>query len=355
MQRVYITIQFKKVLLATVTLMLTMIVMSALVVGVGNKNGSALKKTGNLQDYSLKGGDIQIKNNKADEKIKVYLSKQDKVVELTIEEYVRGVVAGEMPAEFELEALKAQAVAARTYGLAHMVQFGGTKKSDVKGADLDDTINSQVYLSKEERMSTWDKRYGEQYWNKITDAVNQTSGQILTYDGKLVMSPYYFAISSGKTESAAEVFSSDIPYLKSVRSEEDKEVKNYQVTTKYTYTQLANSINAKFPDAKVSSSKLKSQISILERTAGAESVKKIKLGSITVKGDQFREAINLRSTNFSIRFNTKDIEITCKGYGHGLGMSQWGAAAMAKEGKSYTDILKHYYQGVKIEKIDVLK
>jgi stage II sporulation protein D len=355
MQRVYITLQFKKVLLAMVTLMLTMVVMSALVVGVGNKSGSSVKKAGGVQDYSLKGEDIQIKNSKTIPKIKVYISKLDKVVEFDIEEYVRGVVAGEMPAGFEIEALKAQAVAARTYGLAHMAQFGGTRKNDVKGADLDDTTNSQVYMSKDERMSGWDKRYAEQYWNKITDAVNQTAGQVLTYEGKLVLNPSYFAISSGKTENAAEVFASDFPYLKSVKSEEDKEVKDYQVTKKYTYTQLANTINSNFPSAKVSTSKLKSQISILERTTGAESVKKMKVGNITITGSQFREILDLRSTNFSIKFNSKDIEVSCKGYGHGVGMSQWGAGAMAKEGKSYTEILTHYYQGVKIEKIDALK
>jgi stage II sporulation protein D len=355
MQKVFVTIQFKKLFITMIAAMILMVVLSVLIVGVGNKSGSSLIKKGGPEDYSLNSENIQLKNNKADTKIKVYLSKEDKIMEFDIEEYVRGVVAAEMPAEFDLEALKAQAVAARTYGLAHMEQFGGSKKSTAKGADVDDTVNSQVYMSKEERISKWDKRYAIGYWNKITDAVNQTSGQILTYDDKLVLSPYYFAISSGKTEGAAEVFSNDIPYLRSVKSDGDKEVKNYQVTTKYTYPQLVNIINAKYTAAKVTAKGLKSQMSILERTTGGESVKKIKLGSITITGSQFREMLDLRSSNFSIKFNSKDVEITSKGYGHGVGMSQWGADAMAKEGSNYADILTHYYQGVKINKIEFLK
>jgi stage II sporulation protein D len=351
MQRVYINIQLKKMIIIMISAMILMVVISALIVGVGTKN----EKSGSVQDYSLDSENIQLKNNKADSKIKVYISKEDKIVELDIEEYVRGVVVAEMPAEFDLEALKAQAVAARTYGLAHMEQFGGSKKPTAKGADVCDTVNSQVYMSKEERMSKWKDKDEIKYWNKITDAVNQTSGQILTYDGKLVMSPYYFAISSGKTESAAEVFANDTPYLRSVKSDGDKEVKNYQVSTKYTYAQLSNTINAKYSEAKVTAKKLKSQISILERTSGGESVKKIKLGNVTITGTQFRQMLNLRSSNFSIKFNSKDIEIISRGYGHGVGMSQWGAAAMAKDGSNYADILTHYYQGVKIEKIETLK
>lgn len=355
MQKVYISIQLKKLILAFIAAMILLVVFSTVIVGIGGKYGSYEKKSQNDDNYSLNSENIQLKNNRTDAKIKVYLSKEDIIVELNIEEYVRGVVAAEMPAEFDLEALKAQAVAARTYGLAHMEQFGGIKKSAAKGADVDDTTNSQVYMSKDERMSKWNKKYAIKYWNKVTDAVNQTSGQILTYDGKLVMSPYYFAISSGKTESAAEVFANDIPYLRSVNSDGDKDVKNYQVTTKYTYLQLANTINAKFTEAKVTANKLKSQISILERTTGGDSVKKIKIGNITITGSQFREMLDLHSSNFTIKFNSKDVEITCKGYGHGVGMSQWGSEAMAKEGSNYEDILTHYYQGVKIDKIEALK
>jgi stage II sporulation protein D len=351
MQKIYVNFHLKKIILTMLALMILMVVLSALVVGLGS---GMEKKSDSVSEYSSDSENIQLKNNKADAKIKVYLSKENKMVDLDIEEYVRGVVAAEMPAAFDLEALKAQAVAARTYGLAHMEQFGGTKKPSAKGADVCDTVNSQVYMSKEESMSKWKKEDAIKYWNKITDAVNQTSGQILTYDGKLVMSPYYFAISSGRTESAAEVFARDTPYLKSVESDGDKEVKNYQVSTKYSYAQLAKTINSRYTDAKVAASKLKSQISILERTSGGESVKKIKLGNVTITGSQFREMLNLRSSYFNIKFYSKEVEIICKGYGHNVGMSQWGAGAMAKEGRSYIEILTHYYQGVKIEKIENL-
>jgi stage II sporulation protein D len=354
-QRVFITIQFKKLILTMIVAMILMVLLSILLVGIGNKDGKLLKDSSEFEKYSLTEENIQLKNNEENNKIRVYITKGNKIAELDIEEYVRGVVAAEMPAAFDLEALKAQAVAARTYGLAHMEQFGGTKKSTAKGADVCDTVNSQVYISKQEALSKWNEKDALLYWNKVTDAVNQTSGQVLTYEGKLVMSPYYFAFSSGKTENVVDVFGSDTPYLRSVKSEGDKEVKNFQVSTKYTYAQLASKINSQYPKAAVSAKNLKSQISILQRTSGGESVKSIKIGNSTITGSQFREMLDLRSSNFSIKFNSKDIEIICKGYGHGVGMSQWGAAAMAKDGSNYIEILTHYYQGVKINNIVSLK
>lgn len=355
MQRVFITIQLKKAALYLIAAMMLILVLSILIVGIGGKDKNILKKSSDINKYSLDKENIILKNSNKDPNIRVFLSEEKKIVELNIEEYVRGVVAGEMPAEFDLEALKAQAVAARTYGLAHMKQFGGSACSSAEGADVCDTVKSQVYVSKEKRFNSWPKSYATAYWNKITDAVNQTAGQILTYDGKLVMNPYYFSMSSGKTENAAEVFAFDTPYLKSVASEGDKDAKNFESSKEYTYTNFASIINSKYPKAEVSSNKLKNQIKITEWTSGGGSVKKIKIGKIEITGPQFREMMELRSSNFKINFNSKDIQIICKGYGHGVGMSQWGAAAMAKGGNNYEKILTHYYQGVKIEKIDSIK
>lgn len=350
MRRVYIEIQIKNVFLLILIAITFSIAFSILVVGIGSKGA----KGSEISEYNLKQENVVVKKSIKEPKVKVYIREKGNIVEIGLEEYVIGVVAAEMPAEFNIEALKAQAVAARTYALSHMGGFGDAKCSIGKGADLCDTVHCQVYMNKETRFNSWGKNAAE-YWSKITEAVSKTKGEYLTYAGKLVMRPYYFAISSGRTENAAEVFSGDSSYLRSVESNVDKDVKNYETSVKFTYKQLASEINSKYPNAKVSASKLKGQISILERTTGGGSVKKIKLGSITITGSQFRQLLNLRSSNFQIKFGSSNIEIICKGYGHGVGMSQWGAGEMAKDGRNYKEILTHYYQGVKMEKMEYLK
>lgn len=351
MQRVFVVVELKRIFLFIFITITFIIALSIFVVGIGNKSG----KIGETKQYKLNNEDILLKDIKGEPKVKVYIKDEDKIVEMDLEEYVRGVVSAEMPAEFDIEALKAQAVAARTYVLSRMKDLGGGGCSIGKGADVCDTVHCQAYLSKEDRFNSWARKSAAEYWSKITEAVKETAGEVLTYDGKLITSPLYFAISSGRTENAAEVFSGDNPYLRSVDSSLDKTVKNFQITTSYTYSRLASLINSKYPGAGVSTKKLKNQISIIERTSGGGSVKKIKIGSITITGPEFRQLLNLRSSNFQIEFGSKEVKITCKGYGHGVGMSQWGADAMAKNGSKYDQILTHYYQGVKIEKIGNLK
>lgn len=353
LQRVFITIQFKRVIFFMMFFLITIIVLSVFLVGFGAKKGTEGSSTG-IKEYKGNNGDIVFNNSKETPNVRLYLSAEDKIIDINLEEYVRGVVCAEMPAEFGIDALKAQAVAARTYALAHMESFGGTKCKYAKGADLCDTINSQVYMSKEKRMSEWKKSSAEEYWSKITQAVNETSAQILTYDGKLVMDPFYFAVSSGKTENAAEVFSVDRPYLKSVVSQGEESSPKFKSSKSFTYSELANKINSKYNKAGLSASKLKSQIKIIDKTS-AGSVMHIKVGNLTITGDDFRGVLGLDSSNFSITYNSKNIVINSIGYGHGVGMSQWGAGAMAKSGSNYAQILTHYYQGVKIEKIEVLK
>jgi len=167
--------------------------------------------------------DFDISNYNGEFKIKLFRSKENRIEEMGLEDYVTGVVCGEMPAEFPSEALKAQAIAARTYALAHVEAFGGVSNPGANGANLIDTVANQVYYSKDERMESWTQRKREEYWNKITNAVKETEGQVLIYDGKLVQKPYFFSTSSGKTEEAIDVFKEDAPYLKSVDSlgEED--------------------------------------------------------------------------------------------------------------------------------------
>lgn len=300
----------------------------------------------NLKDESLiKSSQIVFPANG---KVKLYRKAEDKVEEIDLEEYIMGVVASEMPASFEEEALKAQAVAARTF---YMNRRNNPSKDDKeKGAEVCDTSNCQVYMSKEERMSKWSSEEKESNWNKIQKAVLDTKGQVLTYNGAVLEYPQFFAISSGKTEDAKDVLSIDVPYLKSEESKGEEIAPKYKSTVKVPINEFVNKINAKYKDAKIKINDLVSQIKI-ENYTEAGSVKEIKIGNEEIKGTEFRELFNLNSTNFILNFGNDGVKIDCTGYGHGVGMSQWGADVMAKNGETYDKILKHYYNGVELQTI----
>jgi len=281
-------------------------------------------------------------------KVKLYHKEEDSVEELDLEEYIMGVVASEVPASFNEEALKAQAIAARTFYMSK--RNNPDKDSKNKGAEIDDTTNCQVYMSKEERMSKWSRSEGESNWNKIQKAVLDTKGQVLTYEGSVLEYPQFFATSSGKTEDAKDVFSMDVPYLKSEESKGEEIAPKYKTTLEIPINEFINKINSKYTTANVKKSNLASLIKIESYTESG-SVKEIKIGNETIKGTEFRELFNLNSTNFKFDFEKDIVKINCTGYGHGVGMSQWGANVMAKNGATYDEILKHYYSGVKIQEI----
>ncbi|MBC2399371.1 stage II sporulation protein D [Clostridium tetanomorphum] len=308
-----------------------------------------VKETNNLNKLNIKPNNIKVNNNKKDIKVKVYISKSKKIEEMNIEEYVTGVVSAEMPAEFHIEALKAQAVAARTYALAHIESQGGQKCSNVNGADLCDTVHCQVFMHKEERMKSWPESKKEEYWSKIKEAVDNTSSEVIKYKGNIIKEPYYFAVSSGKTENVEDVFSESVPYLKSVKSSGEEVAPKYKTSVTYSCESLTNIINGYYPKSISKANNLKANIKIKSRTA-AGSVKELQLGKTTILGTKFRSMLGLNSTNFSFIFDKNSVDIVCKGYGHGVGMSQWGANALGKSGKKYKEILSHYYQQVNIEK-----
>jgi len=352
MRRVFITLHLKNIILLIAAFIGFIVLTSVLIVGVGNYK--SLDKNFNKGKNPI----IKLEHNenilKYDElpqvsKVKVFITKENTVKELNLEEYVAGVVASEMPAEFEVEALKAQAVAARTYALAHVTRLGGSACKNSKGADLCDTVHCQVYMAKEERIKLWGKDEGEKLWDKVELAVKGTTGQVLTYNNALVMEPYYFATSSGKTENSEDVFSTSIPYLRSVASPGEENTKNAKSVKVIKYKELSTIINNNYNSAKVTSSSIKNELRVIDRTQ-AGSVKNIKVGSITMTGSKFRTMLGLKSSNFKMVFNARGIEIDCSGYGHGVGMSQWGADIMAKNGKNYIEILTHYYQGTVVSK-----
>ena len=324
-------------------------VISSLIITTFANEMKGSKKVVSVSDVNTKVNIDEHKIKKVDGEIKIRLLRNATgyVEEMNLEDYVLGVVSAEMPAEFPEEAIKAQAVAARTYALAHVEEFGGTSYSKEKNANLIDTVANQVYYSKDQRFQGWPESKQEEYWNKITEAVNSTKGEVLTYEDKLVLSPYFFSTSWGSTEDAVNVFNHNEPYLKSVDSPGEEDSPKYTYKTEKSNIDVISAINAKYNNCLSSSESLKSQINILERDS-ANGVSKIKVANEVLTGVEIRKLLKLNSTNFQVEFGDNVVIFNTKGYGHNVGMSQWGARAMAKAGSGYVDILKHYYTGIEI-------
>ena len=255
------------------------------------------------------------------------------IKEIPFEEYIKGVVAGEMPATFELEALKAQAVASRSYA---MYQMAATKDKDY---DVVNTTANQVYLTDEQLKNNWKEDYPKKI-NKIKTAIAETSGEYLTYNGEIV-NAMFFSTSVGATENSEEVFVSALPYLRSVDSTWDKESPVYIDTYTFTLEDFYKKLNLPF--------KQTLKIEVTEKTSTGRT-KALKINDQEMKGRDVATKLSLRSNYFDIVQNQNNITITTKGFGHGVGMSQYGANGMAKEGYKYDQILKHYYKNSEIKK-----
>ena len=266
--------------------------------------------------------------------IRVLRSKTQTIEKVPFEEYIVGVLAGEMPIYFEEEALKAQAVASRSYALKR-IEYNKNQNYDVV-----DSTNNQVYLDNDYLKKAWGTNYTKNI-NKIRKAVNATSCEYLDYNGTIV-DAFFFSTSTGKTESVAEVFNISLPYLKSVSSTWDEKVSPvfndyYTFTLDNFYQKLGLEYDENL------------KIEILNSTSAGR-IKKIKINNVEFTGNQISTTFKLRSTSFTINKEGNKINITTTGYGHGVGMSQYGAQGMASEGYKYDEILKHYYSGVKIKK-----
>ncbi|GIP28737.1 hypothetical protein J23TS9_38670 [Paenibacillus sp. J23TS9] len=282
----------------------------------------------------------------AQPQVSVYLSKTDKVEMLPLEEYVVGVIAAEMPADFDLEALKAQAVAARTF---IMRRLAAGDKSGVPGsqADVTDTVSHQAYISKDQLATQW-KGKTEQL-AKLKRAVEESRNTIMTYQGKPITASF-FSTSNGYTENSEEYWNQNIPYLRSVASPWDEQAPGYEETVKMSRQDFLTKLGLAGKSVPVvSTGEQQPFIQILSSTTGHR-IKEISIGGVKFSGREVREKLGLRSSQFSWKTSGKDVVITTYGYGHGVGMSQWGAEGMAKEGYTATQILKHYYTGVQFSK-----
>lgn len=269
-----------------------------------------------------KTNDSLYKGEKKDVYVNVTVGNETQ--QILLDDYLLGVVAGEMPASFELEAIKAQVVASRTFVYSRLL-------------NVDNTTNTQVYLDDEKMKVSWSDHYDE-YKEKVKKAIVETRGEILTYQGKCI-SALFYSSSNGKSENVENYFQgSSQPYLVSVDSHWDKQYDpKFTRKVKYTKAQLNSLFGGSF------------QYHSLQRYP-SNRVKTIIINRKSYTGREIREKLQLASSDFEIVEEENNYVFVTRGSGHGVGMSQYGAQGMAKEGYGYQEILKHYYQGVEISK-----
>lgn len=291
-------------------------------------------------------------NSQSNLLINVYMPEQKKVVKMRLEDYLLGVVAAEMPASYETEALKAQAIAARTYALGRVTKLYGADPDTVhNGADVcTSPAHCQAWISKNQAMKRWGLISSFKYWNRICSAVKATSGQVIEYN-KVLINPLFHSNSGGHTENSEDVWDGTAePYLRGVESpgeDSSSEYRNELILDKNTMIKTLNEYN---PKIKLNEKDLLSNIKILKYSEGGRVID-MKVGDINIKGTDFRKIFQLKSTNFRLsKLSDGKISIITLGYGHGVGMSQCGANALAKEGKSAVEILKYYYKDTYVTK-----
>lgn len=272
--------------------------------------------------------------NKKDVKVRV-LKSDNKVECINLEDYLVGVVSGEVPVYFENEALKAQAVAARTYALKQI------ENNKEKEYDVTDTVSSQVYKTEEDLKKRWGSDY-EKNIEKIKNAVKSTEGEYVSYNNDPIYA-FFFSTSNGYTEDNKNVFGQDLPYLKTVDSSfDEKETSNFIVTKEYSLNDFYNKLNIPYSESLTITD---------EEKSNAGRVLNLKINGNLMNGRDFQSKLKLRSTDFTVEKTGDKVTITTKGFGHGVGMSQYGANALAKQNKTYEEILKYYYTETNLQKL----
>jgi len=264
-----------------------------------------------------------------------------------LDKYLYNVVSAEMPADFEIEALKAQAIVARTYTIYKVIN----KKHD--NADIcDDSTCCQAWISKEDRLARWEESKKDSNWRKIEQCVNETAGKIITYNNEPI-NAFFHSNSGGITELPVNVWGgTGLPYLQVVETAGEEGYLQYASQVEVSNDDLINKLKTKYEDIAIDFNNIE-EIKILEYT-DSNRVKTIKFGNHNISGVEARTILGLKSTNFEIQRQENKIIFIVKGYGHGVGMSQTGADSMAKQGKNNEEIIKHFYTGVEIKEINEL-
>lgn len=282
-------------------------------------------------------------NNSEDDKntITVFMTESSEIMKMEMKDYIIGVVAAEVPASYETEAIKAQAIVAMTYA-----QYRKNHPDKSISADIsDDSSKHQGYMSDADMKEKWGDAY-ESYRTKIEDAVDSVTGSVILYENEPIMAAYH-AISGGKTESAENIWGEDIPYLQSVDSEWDIYSSRYTSEVRLTADEVKKIMKT---SEKADFDSPEEEWIEIKKTTDNGTVLEAIICGIDLTGIETRELFALRSPVFDVTYEDGEFIFTVSGYGHGVGMSQNGANCMAKEGKTAEEIIKHYYKGVTIER-----
>ena len=306
-------------------------------------------------EENIQENNEQISNNNSNEvseynynkygTIKLLHKKTNEIEEVKIDDYLCNVVSAEMPVDYELEALKAQAIVARTYTI-YKVQNKKHENADI----CDDSTCCQAWVSKENRLERWEETKREENWNKIQQCVNETKGKIITYNNQPI-NAFFHANSGGTTELPVNVWGgSGLPYLQVVQTVGEEGYTQYSSEVDLTQEELINKLKTKYEDIQIDFNN-DEDVKIIEHT-DSNRVKTVKFGNHELSGVETRTLLGLKSTNFEIKKENNQIKFLVKGYGHGVGMSQTGANTMAKQGNNCEEIIKHFYVGIEIKDIN---
>lgn len=286
--------------------------------------------------------------------VRVYFPATREIREIPLGEYIKGVVAAEMPGAFEMEALKAQFVVARTFTVRRMQAFQGPDKIGCPlnpKADVCADVNSgQAYLSLDDAKKKFGYFAATNLWQRLDKAASETAGQVLVYRGELIEALYH-SVSGRMTEDAGEYFGQSLPYLKPVDDHWGASAPRLVESRQFKPEELARllSVGGKAVPA-LATGGSRAPVQVASKTPAGR-VKTVRVAGVTFTGKEFRERLGLRSTDFTVAVQNGSVTITTRGYGHGLGMSQYGANGMAKDGKTYQQILIHYYSGARLSHI----
>ena len=300
----------------------------------------------NIEEYTRDEGESEALRH--DGSVLILSSVDGVIGSYYLDEYLVGVLAAEMPALYPEEALKAQAVAARTYIIYKKTAFDINPNiySEHPGAMVcNNPGHCKAYLTKEQMRQKWGDDYSI-YYERIRAAVAATDGRIMVYNGKPIVAVFH-AVSSGMTENASDIWGgTELPYLTCVESEGDKLSPRYAASVSVSADEFKAAFLSKKPTAALGGAP-SGWFSTPERSE-AGTVLSIKVGGVTLSGSELRSMFSLQSSNFTISVRDNTIRFDTIGYGHGVGMSQYGAKSFAEEGKTYEEILLWYYKGVEI-------
>ena len=280
-------------------------------------------------------------------KVNSFVVAENTLRDFPLEEYLVGVVGAEMPATFPLEALKAQAVAARTFIISRMNESQKEAHGGTGASVCTDPAHCKAWKSDEELRRSWGEG-SEEYYKKIKAAVEDTRGEIVLFRGQPISAVYY-SMSSGNTENSEDVWGGVVPYLKSVSSSFDENAPGFNSSASFTTDEFKGVILQENPDAVLEGDPA-GWITEIKNSEGG-GVLSLKIGGQDFKGTRLRTLFSLRSHNFTVSISEGIVTFDVKGYGHGVGMSQWGSRFLAEEGKTYEEILKYYYTGVEMGNI----